>query len=131
MSQYYGYVCKSCDKQERSLINRGSETLKRLHANFECIRGVHNLEEFAVTCSADGWHEAYLFLLHHSECAIYLTDEQGSFELALGDKEVWHEEYKCNVCKQETMHKCCSAGHERDSSGDYKECTECKERSEL
>lgn len=34
----------------------------------------------------------------------------------------------CKTCGEETAHVLTCAGHERDSSGDYRECLECGER---
>ena len=35
------------------------------------------------------------------------------------------DEYFCDHCDKDTLHKILESGHERDSSNDYFECLEC------
>ena len=44
----------------------------------------------------------------------------------VNEPEEWEEEDWCKQCDKNTLHKYHSECHERDSSGDYKECTICK-----
>lgn len=42
------------------------------------------------------------------------------------DSDRWYDdEWDCGNCGHYTMHKCKDSQHERDSSGDYRECTVC------
>lgn len=54
----------------------------------------------------------------------------GVFQIVKKDPNNWTEEAECEHCKKETLHDYHCAGHERDSSGDYKQCTVCKEYSD-
>jgi hypothetical protein len=130
VSQYYGYICKSCNAKEVSLINRGREELIELANCFDAIRIVQSMRHVEMPVTPP-YKEAYDFLCEHHAHALYLTDEQESFEVALTDREQWDEEYFCDNCKCDTVHTCYIAGHERDSSNDYKRCTKCDNRSEL
>jgi hypothetical protein len=38
----------------------------------------------------------------------------------------YEEECFCEHCQKDTMHLVFETGHERDSSGDWRECLECK-----
>ncbi len=40
-------------------------------------------------------------------------------------REDYEAEHFCKTCNKDTVHEVHCDGHERDSSGDYRECKEC------
>jgi len=43
----------------------------------------------------------------------------------MGSPFIYEDTLHCDHCDRDTPHRCMDGGHERDSSGDYRECLEC------